>query len=384
MNTTRTLCFVIAALSSYAALVYRLCQVRRSWRENAYRTLVITLLLQCLTFTMGAIAMGSGSFLGVGNLAILLMHLSAVAFCVSAQIILLRWAAAEEEAARKSRYWLITGIALDALLTALFFVADGPARPAKDFDTGSGQPLVLTYLLLFIVSQAIPCVTMFRQCGPYARMTDKASLRQALRLLSVAAVILFLYCAARTVNILTAAAGIDIGLWKLASNVFSAVGIVTLSLSLTMSSWSASAARLLGWARSYRSYRALYPLWRDLYESSPDIVLEPPGASVSDLDYRLHRRVVEIRDGWRDLRPYIDRTANGAGGRGPRVNGESLQAYTEAAQIRQALHAKRAGTIPDDNADAGDFEDRDTDNFSAEVAWLTKVASAYRKLGTAR
>ncbi len=123
------------------------------------------------------------------------------------------------------------------LLIALFFVADGPGRPATDFNTGSGQPLVLVYLLVFIVSQAVPCVTIFRQCGPYARMTGKASLRQALRMLSVAAVILFLYCTCRTVNILTAAAGIDIGVWQLASNVFSAAGIVTLSLSLTTSSW---------------------------------------------------------------------------------------------------------------------------------------------------
>ncbi|MEU5591839.1 MAB_1171c family putative transporter [Streptomyces sp. NPDC020298] len=380
MTTTRTLCFVIAALSSYAALVYRLCQVRRGWRDNAYRTLVVTLLLQCLTFTMGAVAMGGESFLGVGNLAILLMHLSAVAFCVSAQIILLRWAIADEEAVRGTRYWLITGIALDTLLTVLFFVADGPGRPASDFDTGSGQPLVLTYLLLFIVSQAVPCVTIFRQCGPYARMTDKASLRQALQLLSVAAVILFLYCLARTLNILTAACGIDIGVWKVAASVFSALGIVVLSLSLTMPSWGARIAKLLDWADSYRSYRALYPLWRDLYESSPDIVLEPPGASVSDLDYRLHRRVIEIRDGWRDLRPYIDRTPNGSGTPDPGASEESRQALAEAARIRQALHAKRTGTIPDDNGDAHDFEDRDTDNFSAEVAWLTKVASAYRRL----
>ncbi|MEV0413506.1 MAB_1171c family putative transporter [Streptomyces sp. NPDC050448] len=384
MNTTRTLCFVIAALSSYAALVYRLCQVGRSWRDNAYRALVITLLLQCLTFTMGAVAMGGKSFLGVGNLAILVMHVSAVAFCVSAQIILLRWATASEEAARKARYWLITGIALSALLTALFFIADGPGRPASDFNTGSGQPLVLTYLLVFIVSQAVPCVTIFRQCGPYARMTGKASLRQALRLLSVAAVVLFLYCACRTVNILTAAWGIDIGVWQVAASVFSAAGIVMISLSLTISSWEASAAKLLEWVRSYRSYRALYPLWRDLYESSPDIVLEPPGsASVSDLNYRLHRRVIEIRDGWRDLRPYIDRSAPGAGIGGSEAGAgkESRQAFAEAAQIRQALHAKRAGTIPADSKDAGDFEDRDTDNFTAEVAWLTQVASVYRKIG---
>ncbi|MBW5486080.1 MAB_1171c family putative transporter [Streptomyces bambusae] len=386
MNTTRTVCFVIAALSSYAALVYRLCQLRSSWRDNAYRTLLVTLLLQCLTFTMGAVAMGSQTFLGVGNLAILLMHVAAVAFCVSAQIILLRWATASEETERKARAWLLTGMALSVLLIALFFVADGPGRPATDFNTGSGQPLVLTYLLVFIVSQAVPCVTIFRQCGPYARMADNASLRKALRMLSVAAVVLFLYCTARTVNILTAAWGVDIGAWTVAANVFSAAGIVTLSLSLTLSSWEPAVARLVEWARSYRSYRALYPLWRDLYESSPDIVLEPAGsASVSDLNYRLHRRVIEIRDGWRDLRPYIDRA--GDGGSGVAVDAgagtEARQAFAEAAQIRKALHAKRTGTLPDDNKDAGDFNDRNTDNFTAEVAWLTQVASAYRRIGKA-
>lgn len=328
---------------------------------------------------MGAVAMADDHVLGVGNLAILLMHLSAVAFCVCAQIILLRWAA-DENAGRKIRYWVAAGIALDLFLTALFLVADGPHRPATDFNTGSGQPLVLTYLLVFIVSQALPCVTVFRQCGPYARRAGRTPLRQALRLLSAAAVVLFLYCAARTVNILTAAAGLDIGAWQLAPSVFSAVGIVDLSLSLTISSWGASLTRLVEWARNYRSYRVLYPLWRDLYESSPDIVLEPPAATVSDLDYRLHRRVIEIRDGWRDLRPYIDRGAHDDGGAGPRAD-EDRQAFAEAAQIRQALHAKRTGTIPDDNKDAADFEDRDTDNFSAEVTWLTKVAAAYSKLG---
>ncbi|WP_328738564.1 hypothetical protein OHA91_03715 [Streptomyces erythrochromogenes] len=390
MTAIRTLCFAIAALSSYAALFYRLSQARRNWRDGAYRALIATLLLQCLTFTMGAVAMGGGSFLGVGNLAILIMHLAAVAFCVAAQIILLRWAATDEAAARGTRYWLITGIVLDVLLTALFFLADGPGRPASDFD-GTSRPLLLTYLLVFIVSQAIPCVTIYRQCGPYARMTDNASLRQALRMLSVAAVVLFLYCTARTVNILTAAAGVDIGAWKLASNVFSASGIVILSLALINSLWGPPVSRVTEWSRSYRSYRALHPLWRDLYEASPDIALEPPGSSVSDLNYRLHRRVVEIRDGWRDLRPYIDRETKAAGVAGGQTAGgangkageELRQAFAEAAQIRQALQAKRTGIVPDHSKDAGDFDDRDTDNFVAEVAWLTQVAAAYSKLSKA-
>ncbi|MEV8531813.1 MAB_1171c family putative transporter [Streptomyces sp. NPDC051211] len=383
MNTIRTLCFVIAALSSYAALVYRLCQGRRSWKDSAYRTLITTLLFQCLTFTMGAVAMRSDSFLGVGNLAILAMHLAAVAFCITAQIILLRWAAAGEEAVRKTRFWVITGCALGVLLTALFFLADGPVRAPLDFD-GSGEPLLLLYLLAFIASQAVPCITIFRQCGTYVRMADNASLRQALRMLSAAAVILLLYSLVRTVNVLTIAAGIDIAVWKeAAAAVLNAVGIVVLSLSLTMPSWGPAAARLREWIRAYRSYRALYPLWRDLYESSPGIALELPGTSVRDLDYRLHRRVVEIRDGWRDLRPYIERTTGETGGSDGQTSEEFRQAFTEAAQIRQALHAKRTGTIPRDNKDAGDFDDRDTDNFTAEVAWLTKVAAAYSRLGAA-
>ncbi|MCX4695889.1 MAB_1171c family putative transporter [Streptomyces sp. NBC_01408] len=380
MNTIRTLCFVIAALSSYAALVYRLCQGRRSWKDSSYRTLITTLVFQCLTFTMGAVAMRGESFLGVGNLAILLMHLAAVAFCVSAQVILLCWAADGEEAARKTRFWVVTGITLDVVLTALFFLADGPRRCPSDFD-GSGEPLLLTYLLAFIASQAVPCVTVFRQCGPYARMTDSASLRQALRMLSVGAMILLLYSLVRVVNVLTIAAGTEIGTWKeAAASVLNALGIIAISLSFTMPSWGPAAVRLVEWTRAYRSYRALYPLWRDLYESSPGIALEPPGTSVSDLDYRLHRRVVEIRDGWRDLRPYIERTTGGAGGPVREMTDEYRQAFIEAAQIKQALHAKRTGTIPRDNKDDGDFDDRDTDNFTAEVAWLTKVGAAYSKL----
>ncbi|QES47239.1 hypothetical protein DEJ50_04735 [Streptomyces venezuelae] len=395
MNTTRTLCFIIAALASYAALFYRLCQGRRSWRDSAYRTLITTLFFQCLTFTMGAVAMESHCLLGIGNLAILLMHLAAVAFCISAQIILLHWAAEGEEAVRQTRFWVITGILLTVLLTVLFFLADGPDRAALDFD-GSGDPLLLVYLLAFIASQAVPCITIFRQCGPYARMSDNASVRQALHVLSVAAGILLLYSLVRTINVLTIAAGFETGPWKeAAASVLNALGIVAVSVSLTMSSWGTSAARLLEWARTYRSYRALYPLWRDLYEASPDIALEPPGASVSasvsDLDYRLHRRVVEIRDGWRDLRPYIERTGHaGTGGPAGEAGAEAgaagtevRQAFAEAAQIRQALQAKRTGIIPPDNKDAGAFDDRDTSNFTAEVAWLTKVAAAYSKLGKA-
>ncbi|MDQ3578152.1 MAG: hypothetical protein M3443_11240 [Actinomycetota bacterium] len=334
---------------------------------------------QCLTFSMGAIALSSDAFLGVRNLAILIMHVSAVAFCVSAQILLLQWANPLSEVTRTIRWWLLLGIGLELLLTGLFFFAGGPGLHRDEFATGSSQPIVLTYLLVFIVSQAIPCVTIFRQCLPYARSTSKPWLRRALRLLAVGAVVLFLYCLARTVNIISPLLGFDIGGWQIISSILSAIGIIILSVGLTMPSWGIHVSNAVAWVRNYASYKALYPLWHSIYESSPGIALEPPNSSVSDLRYRLHRRVIEIRDGWRALRPYMDRSDSTA----QTTNGgsaETRQAFIEAMKIKQAIRAKDAGHIPENSQDAGGFDDRDATTFVAEVSWLRQVSMAYRQL----
>ncbi|MFJ6479431.1 DUF6545 domain-containing protein [Streptomyces sp. NPDC091682] len=62
---------------------------------------------------------------------------------------------------------------------------------------------------------------------------------------------------------------------------------------------------------------------------------------------------------------------------------ESRQAFAEAAQFKRALQAKPTRTVPRNDEDAGDFDDRDTNDFAAELAWLTQAAAAYSKLGRA-
>lgn len=381
MDSIKVAGFLLSAASSYAAFLYKLLQVRRSWRDIVYVTLMITLLLQCMTFSMGVVSLGFDTFLGVRNLAILILHVTAVAFCVSAQILLLQWANPLAEVKRKISYWLAGGVGIVVVLIVLFFAADGPGKPKDEFATGSSEPVILTYLLTFIVSQAIPCVTIYRQCLPYARMTSKPWLRRALRLLAVGSVVLFLYCAARTVNIVSPLLGFDIGGWQILSSVFSALGIVVLSASLTMPSWGVHVSNLVQWRKNYTSYRALYLLWHTLYESSPDIALEPPSSSVSDLRYRLHRRVIEIRDGWRALRPYMDRSDSATAPPGDTaVAEETRQAFVEAARIKHAIQAKNAGRAPENSQDASGFDDRDAKDLAAEVSWLTQVSLAYARL----
>lgn len=375
MSVIKALAFGLSAFASYAAFFYKLAQFRRNWRDLVYLTLVVTLALMCLTFTMGAVSASVDELFGIANLDVLVLHLASVGLCISAQILLLQWANPLELVRTRIKLWLLAGSALCGLLVILFFIGGAPYVPPEELTVGSVRAAILTYLLLFIVSQSIPCVTVFCQCIPYARATSNPWLRRGLRLLAAGAALLFGYCLTRTVNILSPLLGIQAGSWVLAASFFSAAGIVVLAIALTMPSWGAHMSKAVDWVRAYRSYRALYPLWRSLYDSTPEIALEPPSTSVSDLHYRLHRRVVEIRDGWRALRPYMDAEASDTG------ESACNQATVEAHKIDQALAAKQAtpvSTVPPRGG--GGFEDTDAKTFAAEVSWLTEVSAAFARV----
>jgi len=168
--------------------------------------------------------------------------------------------------------------------------------------------------------------------------------------------------------------------------VFSGLGIIVVSIGLTMPTWGPRLSDFGLWIDNILSYRALYPLWNAVCQESPEIVLEPRNSGVSNLHYRLHRRVVEIRDGWRALRPYMDvAEQTDAGGANDAANGavpgpNNDQALAEAVRIRDAIRAKRDGHAPDSERRRPGFEERDAVTLADEVSWLAKVSSAYAKL----
>ncbi|MFF3664903.1 DUF6545 domain-containing protein [Microtetraspora malaysiensis] len=108
-------------------------------------------------------------------------------------------------------------------------------------------------------------------------------------------------------------------------------------------------------SRDYRAYLALEPLWRELAGQYPQIVLPIPGAT---LYQRLHRRVIEIRDGLahlRDVEPAETmaqaREAAAAAG----LKGGRLEDVAEACWIAAALEgARRFSEEPGPSPDQGD------------------------------
>jgi hypothetical protein len=374
MDLIRTLGFVASALSSYAAFGLKIAQFRRSRDDAAYRVLILVLLLQCVTFSLGVVALTTDRLLGVGNLAVLLLHLSAVAYCICAEVLLLRWTSSLAAARPHVIRWIAFGAVAAGCLVMLFVGARIDRLPATDLNTGSDRPLVIAYLLIFMLSQALPCLTIIRQCVPYSRLAEPGWLQRALRVLAAAAALLLGYCLSRVTIILLSTEDVGVGDAAILPSLFSAAGIVTLNVGLTMQSWGPRLGRVQRWFADYAAYRALYPLWQALYQASPEISLEQPSRSLTDLAYRLHRRVIEIDDGRRALRPYMEESARSTAGS---TMVDDRLPEIEAARIHRALQAKLAGRELQFDVDAAGPPGQDANTLGAEVRWLRQVSRSF-------
>ncbi|MFF6785092.1 MAB_1171c family putative transporter [Streptomyces sp. NPDC012510] len=169
-----------------------------------------------------------------------------------------------------------------------------------------------------------------------------------------------------------------------------AVLLITLGLTLPAVAWPFSQFLRRRWES--RSFAALAPLWQDITDATPEVVLATTDSShesdnvhrspADDSDFHLHRRVIEINDGGLALRPHrsphvreqAERTATARGLAGT-PEGDAL---VEAAILRAAVHAKHTGgepqrapapPAPGAASRAGDLR--------AETAWLLLVAHAY-------
>jgi membrane-associated phospholipid phosphatase len=122
----------------------------------------------------------------------------------------------------------------------------------------------------------------------------------------------------------------------------------------------------------------------------PGIALNPPHAGrghaavLGDLDFRLHRRVTEIRDGVMTLQPYLDRAmARWARGycRTQGVAQEGMQPYVEALTLAAAIGARQRK----ERARRPLMEPLlpDTIDLDDDVRHLRAVAAAYRHVAPA-
>lgn len=137
------------------------------------------------------------------------------------------------------------------------------------------------------------------------------------------------------------------------------------------------------WLSWYRAYHVLYPLWRDLRAAMPGtgpaFRLARRDFGTPKLEFRLHRRVTEIRDGIVVLHPYIDERD----GVPPGTEDAAFEnrAMVEAGAIASGI-ARRRRNIRATFPRIAPIAIATGETFDEEVRALTNLAVAYRRMTT--
>jgi hypothetical protein len=373
----RTALFAIPTVVTWSALGYKLRDLYRDPRNTVLWSFCAVVACIGLTFTLGWPPVTWRLEHATGVLAIWVVGTSVIG-CAFVQLTLLLWTYPAKEA----RPRILARIPVYALALAVMLALDLAARPAtarldvhayaQAPETLWGRtPLVAQSVLVFLATLAFTAVDATRHFWRYARSVDRHWLRRGLRLTGVGTLTNFWYCLAGAVYIGGLQSGITIPPAQHAMVVTAIAGVLIAAVGTTMPAWGP-------WLDRIRSYRRLHPLWFALSEAAPEVVLDrPPRWAVRNADFRLYRRVIEIRDSRLALRPFLDeRVAASARelGRAAGLDGTALAATAEAAVLAAALAAKRrnrpAACPPGDVVPGG----RD---LGDEVAWLTQVAWAF-------
>ena len=142
-------------------------------------------------------------------------------------------------------------------------------------------------------------------------------------------------------------------------------------------------ARLFRQAWLWSAYWRLYPLWDVLRQAVPEIELPPEPGMRWNIRYRLHRRVIEIRDAQLVLRPYAKTEVAGLIAAAARSSGlppDRAAAVVEAAAIIGSLQSRLCSSPPGHDATAREHVAAAPRNdIRAEAAALILVCHAIRR-----
>ncbi|MFJ9019564.1 MAB_1171c family putative transporter [Streptomyces sp. NPDC102259] len=298
------------------------------------------------------------------------------------------------------------GVTLSALtLCAVLFLSSGVrARHGSLLAEGGGAVLLASCDTVF-TGYSLWCLAAFLvPVHRFARGLGPGALRTGLRLITASVTVGLVWALWGVSSIVTMAvdhrqgAGLD--------PVGRVLGLCCLVLGVlggTAASWISLTTAVGRRLRAYRTYRALEPLWSALRAVSPGTALDLGWPSVRlfslhRAEFALYRRVIEIRDGYLELRSFVPPDARALSAaaldRFP-VPAAGRAAMAEAAVIAAALESARIGPggarlTAGPGGPGGPAGPGDQDvalaypadcSVEEEAAWLVQVAEAFTVAG---
>jgi hypothetical protein len=203
-----------------------------------------------------------------------------------------------------------------------------------------------------------------------------------MRAVAVAAAAELALILARSAEIITVGCGAPAwGAGSTAVEAAQGIAVIQVIVGATVPAWFPAAASASRHCRMWAAWCRLRPLWALLLEAAPDVELPArPGTRLSPR-FRLHRRVIEIRDAELALRPFWDSDVAREAARAARSAGlspDQHDAVIEAVMILTALGARRAGAEASADPHAGRSLTEPRNDLESETARLLLVSRAVR------
>jgi hypothetical protein len=378
--------YLVGSLTSWAMVVFGLYRLHRvRWRDQGRWALTGAFFFSAVgqLVEVSGVAAYVNDLFGVPNLYRLVAYACAACIGVCEAILVSHWTSPEHPERRLLRRLAFSAACVAGYLVA-FSVGNDPADPQRFTVDNVRAPAVAVFLLIYVAVQISYLGDVAVVAWRFSRVAQRRWMRAGLRIAATGGAIGVVEALTKASYVLAGLAGAH----PEGEETVDSVIVMVASLFL-LSGWATPAlepwvAAVRNWLVRYRGNRALYPLWRALFDAMPAIALEAPAGrwaavwSPRDVKLRTLRRVIEIRDGGLNLAPYVDpRVADVAHGMGTRagLSGMELDAVVEAARIRAALAALRRGEIATSTADlpaiAGFSE------IASEIGWLSRVARAF-------
>ncbi|MEU3567035.1 MAB_1171c family putative transporter [Kitasatospora sp. NPDC036755] len=313
---------------------------------------------------------------------------------VSALLIYLNYSAADARRRVRQRVRLL---ALAVAIMAVAFAITPSSMVWSAVEQRGGLRTLPTSLHVYSVAYiaylgyaVYDCLT---QTWTRSKASTRTSQRIGLRMTALGCLFALVYAAYKTINTIAALFGWNAvaggarctSLVTPADCAFSvtapAVSVLLITIGLTLPAVLWPVAQFLRHRWERKTAADLLPLWRDLTEVSPSVVLTAIGGS-AESDLVLHRRVVEVCDGILDLDVHrsrtIERLAAEAVERRGQSGTETGAAIVEAAILAAAIEAARTGALPqDDPAPQATGEFARAGDLRAEALWLRSVSQQY-------
>lgn len=354
-------------------------------RKAGQGVLLITLLGLAVsaTFFVPTLYVQAERHLGAPNVAEPIARTGLLVAAWGAQELMLRLTV-RPQAVVASRFRLIL-LVTSLVALWLLFVAAPLNEPTLSFTSRYGrEPLAELYLVLSLGYLGFALVDVAMGAARWASRSGGA-LRRGLRLVVAGCAAGGGYIAVKATGLVMLTLGFRVpspveATWGRALAVLGGL-LVTMGSSQPRLSRAVQTVRSWWW--SYRSYRCLRRLWRDLANERPIAfhqVYSPwsrlrRGATARGMHELLYRRIIEIRDGRLGIRPFLDAVVEEETRRQFPSDADT-DAVVEAVLLTAGIAAAQAGAPPDRPSSWVGVMGSD---LRAEAAWLTRVATHYPK-----